>query len=101
MNIYVGNLSFTTTEEELRGLFESFGQATSASILKDKFTDKSRGFGFVEMPEREQAENAIQSLNGKEFNGRTLRVIEARPREENTGNHPGNFNDNRRNNDRW
>ena len=101
MNIYVGNLSFTTTEEEVRGLFESFGQVTSASILKDKFTDKSRGFGFVEIPEKEQAENAIQSLNGKEFNGRTLRVIEARPREENTGNRPRNFNDNRRNNNRW
>jgi RNA recognition motif-containing protein len=101
MNIYVGNLSFTTTEEELRSLFESFGQVTSASILKDKFTDKSRGFGFVEMPEKEQAENAIQSLNGKEFNGRGLRVTEARPREENTGNRTRNFNDNGRNNNRW
>jgi RNA recognition motif-containing protein len=91
MNIYVGNLSFTTTEDELRSIFEPFGQVASVTILKDKFTGKSRGFGFVEMPEREQAEEALKNLNEKDFNGRTLKVTEARPRTENTGNNPRTF----------
>jgi RNA recognition motif-containing protein len=82
MNIYVGNLSYTTTEEELRQAFESYGQVTSASLIKDKFTGKSRGFGFVEMPSQEEALAAIQAMNGAELDGRTLTVNEARPRSE-------------------
>lgn len=82
MNIYVGNLSYATTEEELRQAFETFGQVASAALIKDKFTGKSRGFGFVEMPSREEALAAIQALNGAELAGRTLTVNEARPRTE-------------------
>lgn len=82
MNIYVGNLPHATTDDELRDAFEEFGSVDSAVIIKDKFTGKSRGFGFVEMPERDEAEAAINSLNGEEFGGRRLTVNEAKPREE-------------------
>ncbi len=82
MNIYVGNLSNTTTEDELRSAFEAFGQVTSASIIKDKFSGESRGFGFVEMPSKEEAQEAINKMNGQDLNGRSLRVSEARPRTE-------------------
>jgi RNA recognition motif-containing protein len=80
MNIYVGNLSFNVDEDELRKAFEAFGQVTSASIIKDKFSGQSKGFGFVEMPVKEEAQAAITGLNGKEMKGRTLNVNEARPR---------------------
>jgi len=80
MNIYVGNLSYTVTEDELRQAFEAFGQVTSASIIKDKFSGQSKGFGFVEMPSSEEAQAAINALNGKEMKGRSLNVNEARPR---------------------
>ena len=80
MNIYVGNLSHNTTEENLRQAFESFGQVTSARIIKDKYSGQSRGFGFVEMPAQSQAQTAIRSLNGKELLGRQISVNEARPR---------------------
>lgn len=82
MNIYVGNLPFPTTEDDLRQAFEEFGAVDSATIIKDRFTGKSRGFGFVEMPEQTEAEAAINNLNGEDFGGRTLTVNEARPREE-------------------
>lgn len=82
MNIYIGNLSRDVTEEDLRQLFEGFGQITSVNIIKDKFSGESRGFGFVEMPEKDKAQAAITGLNGKEFKGRTLSVNEARPRTE-------------------
>lgn len=82
MNIYVGNLPHATTEDELRTAFEEFGSVSSAVIIKDRYTGKSRGFGFVEMPQKEEAESAINSLNGEDFGGRTLTVNEARPREE-------------------
>jgi RNA recognition motif-containing protein len=82
MNIFVGNLSFETTDEELRESFSAFGELTSVTILKDKFTNRSRGFGFVEMPNTEEANAAIEALNGKSVNGRTINVAEARPREE-------------------
>lgn len=82
MNIYVGNISFTTTEDDLRQAFEAFGQVTTATILKDKLTNRSRGFGFVEMPDQAQAEAAITGLNGKPLNGRELSISEARPRTE-------------------
>ncbi|MEW6334814.1 MAG: RNA-binding protein [Thermodesulfobacteriota bacterium] len=80
MNIYVGNLSYAVTEEDLRQAFEAYGQVTSASIIKDKFTGQSKGFGFVEMPSQEEAKAAIGGLNGKEMKGRAVNVNEARPR---------------------
>jgi RNA recognition motif-containing protein len=80
MNIYVGNLSYDVSEENLRQAFESFGQVTSARIIKDKYSGQSRGFGFVEMLEQAQAQAAIKSLNGKELLGKQMSVNEARPR---------------------
>lgn len=80
MNIYVGNLSYTVTEDDLRQAFESYGQVTSANIIKDKFSGQSKGFGFVEMPSQEEATAAIAAMNGKEMKGRNLSVNEARPR---------------------
>lgn len=79
MNIYVGNLSQDVTEDDLRQAFESFGQITSATIIKDKFSGESRGFGFVEMPGKAEAQAAIDGLNGQELKGRKLNVNEARP----------------------
>ena len=79
MNIYVGNLPYEVTEADLREAFESFGEVTSATIVKDKFSGESRGFGFVEMPDKAAAQSAISGLNGKEMKGRTLNVNEARP----------------------
>lgn len=80
MNIYVGNLSRDLTESELREAFQAFGEVTSASMIKDKFTGESRGFGFVEMPNKAEGDAAIAALNGKELKGRNLTVNEARPR---------------------
>ena len=82
MNIYVGNLSPKVTEEDLRQAFEAFGQVTSAKIITDKFSGGSRGFGFVEMPAKAEAQSAIDGLNGKDLKGRSLNVGEARPRPE-------------------
>jgi RNA recognition motif-containing protein len=80
MNIHVGNLSSDVTDETIRGVFESFGEVTSARVIKDKYSGQSRGFGFVEMPGQSQAETAIKSLNGKELQGKEMSVSEARPR---------------------
>jgi RNA recognition motif-containing protein len=80
MNIYVGNLSFDTSEENLRQAFEPFGQISSVTIVKDKYSGQSRGFGFIEMPDRTEAKAAIENLNGKELLGRQMSVNEARPR---------------------
>jgi cold-inducible RNA-binding protein len=82
MNIYVGNLPFSTAEEDLRVAFAAFGQVTSVAVIKDQFTGQSRGFGFVEMPNKDEGTAAINGLNGKELKGRALKVNEARPREE-------------------
>jgi cold-inducible RNA-binding protein len=82
MNIYVGNLSYDLSEGNLRQAFEAFGQVSSATIVKDKYSGRSKGFGFVEMPSAEEARSAIDQLNGKELKGRTLNVNEARPRTE-------------------
>ena len=82
MNIYVGNLSFETTEDSLQVAFTEHGQVASARVITDRETGRSRGFGFVEMPDKSEAEAAIKALNGKDFNGRTLTVNEARPRED-------------------
>ena len=80
MNIYVGNLSRDVSEGDLREAFQAYGTVQTASIIKDKFTGDSRGFGFVEMPNKEEAEKAIASLNGKQLKGRTATVNEAKPR---------------------
>jgi RNA recognition motif-containing protein len=80
MNIYVGNLSHSVTEENLRQAFESFGQVSSARIVKDKYSGQPRGFGFVEMPDQAEAQSAIKNLNGKELLGQQMNVNEARPR---------------------
>lgn len=85
MNIYVGNLPFDVTEDQLRQAFEGFGEVSRVNIITDKFTGKARGFGFVEMPDHDSATAAIEGLNGQEFNGRTLNVNEARAREERGG----------------
>jgi cold-inducible RNA-binding protein len=82
MNIYVGNLSFETSEDDLRRVFEEFGQVANVTILKDKFSGKSRGFGFVEMPSGEEGQAAVTGLDGKEIQGRALKVNEARPKSE-------------------
>jgi len=80
MNIYVGNLSSDVTNENIREAFASFGQVTSARVIKDKYSGQSRGFGFVEMATQSQAQTAIKSLNGKQLMGREISVSEARPR---------------------
>ena len=80
MNIYVGNLSFDMNDAELRQTFEEFGEVSSATILKDRYTGRSRGFGFVEMSDDDEGKKAIAELSGKEINGRALKVDEARPR---------------------
>ncbi len=82
MNIYVGNMSYEITEEDLRLAFEAFGQVESAAIIKDKYSGQSKGFGFVEMPSKAEGQSAIDGLNGTELKGRTLTVNEARPRTE-------------------
>lgn len=82
MNIYVGNLSRDVTDGDLRQAFEEYGQVESVNIITDKFSGVSRGFGFVEMPTKTEAQSAIDGLNGQELKGRTLNVNEARPRPE-------------------
>lgn len=82
MNIYVGNLSYSSTEDSLRQLFESYGTVDTVSIITDRNTGRSRGFGFVEMPNDDEAQAAISELDNKDFDGRPLRVNQARPRAE-------------------
>ena len=82
MNIYIGSLSYKATEEDLKQAFEAFGQVESVKIIKDNYSGQSRGFGFVEMPDKAEAQSAIEGLNGKELKGRRLNVNEARPRSE-------------------
>ncbi|MEO1752294.1 MAG: RNA-binding protein [Pseudomonadota bacterium] len=82
INIYVGNLSFRTDDAGLRQAFEGFGEIASAKVVMDRETGRSKGFGFVEMPNREAGLAAIKALDGQEIDGRALRVNEARPREE-------------------
>jgi RNA recognition motif-containing protein len=85
MNIYVGNLAFAITDDELRQAFEAFGKVDTATIIKDKYSGQSKGFGFVEMPSGDEARAAIEGLNGKELKGRNLNVNEARPRADRRG----------------
>ena len=82
MNIYCGNLNWQTTEADLQAAFEAFGTVSSVTIIKDKYTGQSRGFGFVEMPDDSEGHAAIDGLNGKELDGRTLKIDKARPRGE-------------------
>lgn len=89
MNIYVGNLSYEATEEDLRRAFAEFGTVTSVNIIKDKFSGESKGFGFVEMSTKEEAQEAINGLNGQELRGRALNVNEARPRTDRVGGSGG------------
>ncbi len=95
MNIYIGNLNWSTTEEELRGLFSQFGEVSSINIVNDKFTGRSKGFGFVEMPDNAGAQSAINSLNGQSFKDRNITVNEARPREERPNRERRSFNNDR------
>ena len=101
MNIYVSNLSFNIQDEDLRQFFAEYGEVTSAKIINDKFTGKSRGFGFVEMPDNAAAQKAITELDGGSVDGRTIKVVEAKPKEERPArnnfrsNGGGGFNKNR------
>jgi len=89
MNIYIGNLSYEVTEEDLKQAFEAFGEVESVKIIQDKYTNRSKGFGFVEMPDNANAQSAINDLNDTELKGRTLKVNEARPRTESRGGRGG------------
>ena len=89
MNIYVGNLSYEASEDDLKAAFEAFGRVDSANVIKDKFSDKSRGFGFVEMADEAEARSAISALHGKELKGRPLVVNEARPPSDSRGSKGG------------
>ena len=91
MKIYVGNMSYDTTEEDLKLACEAFGKVESATIIKDKFSGQPKGFGFVEMSSKAEGQAAIDGLNGKELKGRTLNVNEARPRTENFGGSTGGY----------
>ena len=82
MNIYVGNLSYEVKEEDLKKEFEVYGQVESVKIIQDNFTGRSKGFGFVEMPNNAEGQKAIEGLNGKELKGRALNINEARPKTE-------------------
>jgi RNA recognition motif-containing protein len=85
MNIYVGNLSFTTTEADIKEAFQAFGEVSTCNVIMDKYSGQSRGFGFVEMPNKDEALKAISTMNGKDLKGRTLKVNEAKARTERPG----------------
>lgn len=80
MNLYVGNLAYGVTEEELKNAFSAYGKVSSASLIIDKFSGQSKGFGFVEMPNNSEADNAIKGLNGADLKGRSIKVNQAQPR---------------------
>ena len=91
--LYVGNLSFDTTDQELEQAFSEYGEVASATIIKDRDTDRSKGFGFVEFAQEADAQKAKEAMNGKELNGRALKVDEARPpRDRNRGSGGGGYN---------
>ena len=95
MNIYVSNLSFNVQDEDLQEYFAEFGQVSSAKVITDRATGRSRGFGFVEMPQDEEAKKAIQALEGAVVDGRTISVTVAKPREERSNNNRSFSNSNR------
>jgi RNA recognition motif-containing protein len=90
MNIYIGNMSSNTTEDQLRQAFEAFGEVSTVNIIKDKYSGEPRGFAFVEMSSKNEAIAAISGLNGQELDGRTLNVNEAKPRPQNGNRSGGN-----------
>lgn len=92
MNIFVGSLPWATQEEDLRGSFEAFGEVDSVRIITDKFTGRSKGFGFVEMPDDEAAQKAIDELNGSEFGGRNIVVNKSEPKPQGERRGGGGFN---------
>ncbi len=92
MKIYVGNMSYDTSEDDLRKAFEAHGQVDSVAIISDKYSGQSKGFGFVEMSNETEAKAAMESLNDSDLQGRTLKVNEARPRNDNRGGGRGGFN---------
>lgn len=96
MNLYVGNLAFSLSEDELRDAFSDYGTVSSAKIIVDRFSGKSRGFGFVEMDNRQEGQKAIDEANGLELQGKKITVNEARPREQRSG-----FNSNNNRRQRW
>ena len=85
MNIYVGNLSFDSSEDDIRNAFAAHGEVSTVNVITDQYTGKARGFGFVEMPNQEEAQAAIAGLNGTDLGGRALNVNEAKPRSDNRG----------------
>ncbi len=89
MDIYVGNLPYAATDNDLQELFANYGTVTSARVIMDRMTGRSKGFGFVEMPERAEADQAIEAINGSDFQGRPLRVNESQPRPRNDGGRRG------------
>ncbi|RFM26518.1 RNA recognition motif domain-containing protein [Deminuibacter soli] len=101
MNIYVSNLSFNVEDDDLRGFFEEYGEVVSAKVIKDKFTNRSRGFGFVEMAIDAEAQKAIEELNGGMVEGRAINVTIAKPREEKTGGNNGGGNRRSFSNSKW
>ena len=101
MNIYISNLSFKVEDSDLKQLFEEYGEVSSAKVISDRYTGRSRGFGFVEMPDNEAAQKAISELHQAEYDGKVINVNEARPREErpareNRGGHGGHGGGDRR-----
>ena len=90
MNIYIGNMSFDTTEDQLRQAFEGYGEVSTVKVIADNDSGKPRGFAFVEMSAKDEATAAISGLNGKELNGRTLNVNEAKPRDDSARTNGGN-----------
>ncbi|MHC4843186.1 MAG: RNA recognition motif domain-containing protein [Planctomycetota bacterium] len=91
MNIYVGNLLFDVTEDELKEAFAPFGEITEVRLIMDKFSGKSKGFGFIEMPSKEEAQKAIEEMNGKEMKGRAMTVNVAKPKVDRGGGRRGGF----------
>jgi RNA recognition motif-containing protein len=97
MNLYLGNLPFRVSEDEIRDLFSEFGEVTSVKLVSDRDTGRPKGFGFVEMSDQDGGQKAIAELDGKEYQGRALRVNEARPKEDNGGG----FRPRRQQTNRW
>ncbi len=88
MNLYVGNLPYSVTEDDLRSAFSEFGEVSSVNVISDKFSGQSKGFGFVEMPDNSEADAAIKALNGSEMQGRNMKVNQAKPRGERSQRRP-------------
>lgn len=101
MDIYVGNLSYDSTDDDLKGLFEQHGQVTSVRVVTDRETGRSKGFGFVEMPDQQEAQKAIEAINGNDFQGRPLRVNESQPKPRFDGPRGGGGGGGGRGNRRW